>query len=357
MALRLLFVNGITMVVEREATEVTSPSLNDNKVVVKVDQIPETLSSVIACFHRVKRGRILGIRSDAYKNGIVVNVCEISTLPAEEVKYCAWELVQEHEEATTEQLLGILDGLQAQVSVARPLSQEVIVGILNKMKYHIVWSNNAIEGSTYSLGETILAITRGIAASFKPGEDLSRAVDGGRAVEYVRQVFTSSSALIMTEDELKQLHTLLMKHSFDEEILHGKYRRYEIRVTGSSFQFPPYTEVPDLMTGFMMWLNAKERKFEHPVAFAVEAHLRFVTIHPFEDGNGRTSRLLMNLVLMKTGFTPVWIPPSCRPEYLARVKDYQIRSVHSDQLLELVANEVMRALNDILDDASGAHTG
>lgn len=132
MALRLLFVNGITMVVERDATEVTSSSLNDNRVVVKVDQIPETLSSVIACFHRVKRGRILGIRSNTYNNGIMLQVCEISSLPAEEVNYCMWELVQEYEDATTGQLLDILDGLQAQVSIVYPLNKEAIVGFLKK---------------------------------------------------------------------------------------------------------------------------------------------------------------------------------------------------------------------------------
>ena len=90
------------------------------------------------------------------------------------------------------------------------------------------------------------------------------------------------------------------------------------------------------------------------MAFVVEAHLRFVTIHPFEDGYGRLSRLLMNLVHMKRGYTPVWIPPFCKSEYFARVRHYQTVTTESSQLLELVVNDVMAAFEVIIQEAQAA---
>ena len=83
----------------------------------------------------------------------------------------------------------------------------------------------------------------------------------------------------------------------------GRYRRVDVRSAGTEHLYPPNYRVPDLMDQFERWLHDSSRL--HPVEYAAEAHYRFVAIHPFLDGNGRTGRLLMNLVLLKAGYPHV----------------------------------------------------
>ncbi|KAJ1419333.1 fido domain-containing protein [Ochromonadaceae sp. CCMP2298] len=158
--------------------------------------------------------------------------------------------------------------------------------------------------------------------------------------------------------ELLELHAILLQHTLAENVLCGSFRRFEIAVTGCPYEFPLATEVPELMRAFLQWLNDSARDM-HPVVFATEAHLRFVTIHPFEDGNGRMSRLIMCLVLMRRGYVPIIINPACNPEYKGFVKHYQVTKMNPhtgnvgdiEKLLKLVANELLGALDLITDEA------
>jgi|GEM_PF-4171002 len=77
----------------------------------------------------------------------------------------------------------------------------------------------------------------------------------------------------------------------------GRYRQLDVKAAGTEYIYPPNYLLSDLMTEFITWLNSAPAMAQHPVTFAAEAHLRFVSIHPFRDGNGRTGRLLMNLLL------------------------------------------------------------
>lgn len=93
----------------------------------------------------------------------------------------------------------------------------------------------------------------------------------------------------------------------------GKYRSTQVFV--GEFTPPSPAEVPQLMNEFILWLNSEEAMALHPIEFAALAHYKLVTIHPFYDGNGRTSRLLMNLILMQAGFPPVAIQVEERLRY------------------------------------------
>ena len=108
------------------------------------------------------------------------------------------------------------------------------------------------------------------------------------------------------------------------------------------------------MRALLEWLNSPERNAEHPIEVAVEAHQRFVTIHPFDAANGRLARMLMNIVLMKRGYPPVCIAPSCNTEFFESVRHYQMITTESTQLLDIVVNEVMAALEILNEEIEAA---
>lgn len=174
------------------------------------------------------------------------------------------------------------------------------------------------------------------------------------------------STTMLTEQQILDMHRIMLKHAISlTHVEGGVYRTCPVMVAGSEFVFPQAEDVPQLMQGFIAWLNDPERRIAmHPVVFSTEAHLRFVTIHPFGDGNGRMCRLIMNLVLMKCGYAPMTIHPECRDEYLGFVKHYQMAAKDKEEegkelqqghaiapLLKLVANEMLAAMEDVLQDA------
>jgi Fic family protein len=356
--LRIVFKHGMIIYVHVDPAEEVPPTLYDNEIATKAGEIRDALATA-ACYHRIKRGKMLGIRCRLWNHGKTVAVPDVPSLPAGDVSYLAWELVQEHQDATTKQLLDTVTQLQAQKSSLLPPFNGILSELVVKLKFHLVWATNAVEGSSYTLNDTALAIIHGIAAAGKSAEELCNAIDGGHAVDYLRQLIDAPGEAIVTETGLKHLHKLLWAHSFKPIVQVGEFRRREIAVHGSSFVFPLPDDVPALMAAFMQWLNSPDRNVEHPVAFAAEAHLRFATILPFEDGNGRVARLLMNLVLLKRGYPPVSIAPTCRSEYFAALRHYHYHTVttESTRFLEIVVNEAMAALEAVLQEARAAPMG
>lgn len=354
--LNLLFRSGFTLRVAGTAAEKqvlieNDTTLNENKAYISSDEIAHALQNVVATNHAIYRGKVVGIASLNFKNFETVKVADIACLDPSEVSYVAWDLIQEHAHDTQTELLEYLTEMQSRMEEMRSLSAEFLSQLITKWKYRMVWSSNAIEGSKYTLNETVAAIEHKVTAGGKSIEDAVNAVDGAESVEFLRTLVAySDSDLIITEDQLLRMHAIVLKHTLHPSVPLGKYRDVAIYVTGSTYEFPPATNVPHLMGDFLAWLNSAERRTDfHPVALAVAAHLRFVTIHPFVDGNGRMSRLLMNLVLMKRGYAPVCILPSCRAEYMGAVKIYQQKGNGRD-LLMMVANEMLAALEDLLGE-------
>ncbi|MEG4458864.1 Fic family protein [Microcoleus sp. N9_A1] len=97
----------------------------------------------------------------------------------------------------------------------------------------------------------------------------------------------------------------------------GRYRQLDVKAAGTEYLYPPHYLLSDLMPEFIQWLNSDQIKSLHPLEFAAEAHLRFVSIHPFRDGNGRTGRLLMNLLLLRGGYPIVTVSNEVRAAYNA----------------------------------------
>lgn len=174
----------------------------------------------------------------------------------------------------------------------------------------LTYTSNAIEGNTLSAAETTLIIEQGITIGGKPLKDHLEAIDHYDAIRYVRAIARQAAAL--TEADIRNLHRLVVQRSAPD--IAGRYAdqgRYVLTDAGRH-AFPPPAAVPSLMGDFAAWLASA------PVmpATAFTAHRRLVEIHPFNDGNGRTARLLMNLVLLRGGYPPVAVRPQDRPAYV-----------------------------------------
>ena len=181
----------------------------------------------------------------------------------------------------------------------------------------LTYTSNAIEGNTLSPVETTLVIEKGITIGGKPLKDHLEALDHYDAIRYVRELARQETPL--TESDVRNLHKLVMQRSAPD--IAGQYAglpRY-VRTETGRYSFPSPAGVPALMGDFAGWLATAPNTPD--TAFA--AHRRLVDIHPFNDGTGRTARLLMNLVLIRSGYPPVAVRPEDRLEYIRSLQREQ----------------------------------
>jgi len=212
----------------------------------------------------------------------------------------------------------------------------------------LTYTSNAIEGNTLNAAETALVVERGITIAGKPLKDHLEAIDHYEAIRYVRELARQETPL--TEVDVRSLHSLVMKRS-DPEIA-GRYanRGRYVATNAGPYNFPSPAEVPALMGDFAAWLA---RAPDTPQT-AFTAHRRLVDIHPFNDGNGRTARLLMNLILIRGGYPLVAVRPEERPAYVDALQG--ARTGHGaerfDRLLQERLNaaleQYLRASNEAL---------
>jgi Fic family protein len=209
-----------------------------------------------------------------------------------------------------DELLNRIAAGKAELDRLRPLSPGGLSNLEHVHDLELTYTSNAIEGNTLSAVETTLVIEQGITIGGKPLKDHLEAIDHFDAIRYVRALARRGTAL--AEMDVRTLHSLVVKRS-DPDIA-GRYAdqgRFVLTEAGRH-RFPSPAEVPALMGDFAAWLAAAPDTPETALA----AHWRLVKIHPFNDGNGRAARLLMNLVLLRGGYPPVAIRPEDRPEYI-----------------------------------------
>ncbi|SPE40469.1 conserved hypothetical protein [Candidatus Sulfopaludibacter sp. SbA3] len=192
----------------------------------------------------------------------------------------------------------------------RPLPAQALANLEHYYDIELTYSSNAIEGNTLSPVETTLVIEQGITIAGKPLKDHLEALDHYDAVRWVRELARQTTPL--TGSDVRNLHKLTMQRSRPE--IAGCYAdlvRY-VRTETGRHTFPSPAEIPSLMGDFATWLAAASDTPE--TAFI--AHRRLVSIHPFNDGNGRVARLLMNLILIRGGYPPIAVRPEDRLEYI-----------------------------------------
>ena len=175
------------------------------------------------------------------------------------------------------------------------------------------YNSNAIEGNTLSLAETKAVLLHGVTVSGHPLREHLEAVNHREAWRVMRRLAAAGGGF--TEADILALHAVIL-HGIQADDA-GTYRRERVRVVGSSRIFPNPLKVPELMAEFVRDVQAADVS---PVIRAARAHYGLVAIHPFIDGNGRTARLLMNLILIGSGYPPALIPVESRAEYYAALE-------------------------------------
>ncbi len=166
--------------------------------------------------------------------------------------------------------------------------------------YRVEWTfnSNAIEGNTLTLLETKLVLEQGLTIGGKKLREHFEVINHAEAIAYIQELIDQGHEL--TEFVVKSIQHLVLKNIADDA---GRYRMVNVRISGSEHVPSHYTLVPEQMEQLIQWYES-QRNIMHPLLLAAEFHYRFVYIHPFSDGSGRTARLLMNLILMQYGYPP-----------------------------------------------------
>lgn len=197
---------------------------------------------------------------------------------------------------------------KSELDSLRPVSGRSLAELNRWYDVELTYTSNAIEGNTLTRNETAIILEKGITVSGKPLKDHLEATGHADALSYVRALVTTSSEPVR-EMDIRNIHRLVLQKIEPEEA--GRYSNHQRVIAGSSLVLPSPAEIPARMGDFARWLETAPPTPET----AFNAHEGLVTIHPFSDGNGRTSRLLMNLLLLKSGYPPVVIRPEERPGY------------------------------------------
>ena len=190
----------------------------------------------------------------------------------------------------------------------RPLSQTALAQLQKHFDVELTFTSNAIEGNTLTLRETAEVIEHGITVGGKSLRDHLEAVDHYNAVLWMREF--AATATPLDETVVCELHRLIVLRSQPD--IAGMFSRLPRRIADSPVVFPNPAKIPQLMESLGAWL----RTAPPDPATAFEAHFRLTAIHRFGDGNGRAARLLMNLMLLRSGYPPLAVRPEDRKAYL-----------------------------------------
>jgi Fic family protein len=240
-------------------------------------------------------------------------------------------------------LLEQVDRLKGWVDQFRPLPPSVVRSLKELFDVRFTYHSNAIEGNTLTQSETEMVLEQGITVGGKSLREHLEVIGHKEAIDYMEQLAVEAEAI--GEREIKDLHSLVLRAIDREEA--GRYRRLDVRAAGTEHVYPPHYRVPELMEEFARWLGSREAAELHPVGLAAEAHFRFVSIHPFQDGNGRAGRLLMNLLLLRRGYPVTVLRAEQRAAYIDALVAAQAGG-GTGPLLKLVAGACRESLLEYL---------
>ncbi len=220
----------------------------------------------------------------------------------------------------------------------RPLPEYTVKSIREKLLLEWTYNSNAIEGNTLTLIETKVVL-EGITIGGKTLREHLEVVNHREAILYIEDIVRESEAF--TEWQIKNIHRLILKGIDDKYA--GNYRDQQVMIAGAEHIPPEPFLINEQMEDFIHWYNTEARNL-HPIERAAIVHIIFVGIHPFIDGNGRTSRLLLNLELMKNGYPPIIIRAENRFKYYSALDKVHITG-DNKEFIEIVKEEVNRTLD------------
>ena len=242
------------------------------------------------------------------------------------------------------------DALKSRLSEMRPLPVEALKKIEEAFNIEYTYESNRIEGNTLTLQETELVVNEGVTIAGKSMREHLEAINHAEAIDYIKDFAHNGREI--SERTIKEIHALVL-HGIDRENA-GRYRAVPVMIIGSVHTPPqPYLIAPQ-MESFIIRFRKMEEAKEHPVIIAAYLHDELVRIHPFIDGNGRTSRLLMNLYLLRNGYTIVNLKGSNegKTAYYTALERSHVDKRH-EAFLQLVVDAEIASLHRYLDIIGG----
>ncbi len=255
--------------------------------------------------------------------------------------------------------------LKAELDSLRPLDPDVERRVMQKLRLDWNYHSNKLEGNTYSYGETKMLLMKGLTAGGKPVRDHEEISGHDQAISFIIESIEHDEPL--TEIFIRHLHKLILVRPFwsDAKTVDGQPTKRLIKVgeyktepnhvetqSGNIFYFAEPIETPAKMQELVEWFRNKSQNLEENfIKLSTEFHYRFVRIHPFDDGNGRLARLLMNYILMKQGFPPVIIKTEDKDNYIAVLEQADFAILKP--FVEYVAQNLISSLELIIRGARG----
>ena len=231
-----------------------------------------------------------------------------------------------------------IDQKKALLDSKRPLPKYTLKSLEEKLLLEWTYNSNAIEGNTLTMQETKVVL-EGITVGGKTMREHLEVINHRDAIGFVEEIVRKEDPL--SQWQIKNLHRLVLK-GIDEKYA-GVYRDQQVLIAGATHTPPAPYLIQEEMDRLMHWYETEAINL-HPIARGAMLHAIFVGIHPFIDGNGRTSRLLLNLELMKEGYPPVIIRVENRLAYYEAL-DKSIAQNDFSDFIQLVSEEVERSLD------------
>lgn len=241
-------------------------------------------------------------------------------------------------------LINRIDEKWHKLKTHRPLSPTIVNKLRERFILEMTYNSNAIEGNNLTYKETYLVINEGITIKGKSLKNHLEVKSHQEALEFIYDLVDFNSHFTLSQNLIRQIQSLVI--SAIDKTISGKYRSGYVAIAGSNIKLPFATEIPHLMSKIISWFG-KNQKNLHPIELASILHHKLVAIHPFDDGNGRTARLTMNIMLLQAGYPLAVILKNDRKKYYDTLSKADKGNILP--FIQFIAQSVERSLNIYLE--------
>jgi len=231
-----------------------------------------------------------------------------------------------------------INNKKKQLDKIRPLPKIILKRLKSELSLEWTYNSNAIEGNTLTLEETRLVLEHGITVKGKKLREHFEAKNHDKAILYIEEIAKPKYKL--NQKDIFKVHSLVLENI--EKEFAGRYRTGQVRILGANFVPPNYIKINSLIKEIVNFTNKNPEKL-NVIELIAKFHHQFVWIHPFFDGNGRTARLLMNLLFIKYGYPPAIILHNNRKQYYRALN--KADSGNYKPLLLLISQAIERTLD------------
>lgn len=234
-----------------------------------------------------------------------------------------------------------IDKLKVELDSYRPFDDNTLHQLKEYYRISLTYTSNAIEGNTLTESETKVILEDGLTIGGHPIREIQETIGHSKAYDLIYTLIQNEE---ITEENILNIHKLFYEQINPANA--GMYRDKKVIITGTTYEPPAPDKIQGLMKQFLKQIPQKAKTL-HPVELAAWIHLNFVNIHPFIDGNGRTARLLTNLVLFKFGYSVIIIPPILRADYIEAIKAAQTQN-NEVAFTNFISEMVLESMKDYL---------